>query len=186
MCPARRPLWSIGLLVGAILLTALLGSVASAQVATLGTPASEASAAPSIPPADGQEALLAWAGCMREQGVEMDDPRFGVDGALVGGLGKDGIGAKSDAEGETYQSASEACSELLLAFKAPPDAAQQAERTEQLMVWADCMREQGVDVPDPGADGSFADYDWKLDLKGDAYLAADQACRTVTGDQAGK
>jgi hypothetical protein len=186
MCPARRPFWSVGLLVAAVLLTALLGSAASAQVATLGSPAPQASAAPSPPPADGPEALLAWASCMRENGVAMDDPQFGIDGALIGGLGKDGPGTKADAEGEAYQLASEACSDLLSSFKAPLDAAQQAERTAQLVVWAGCMREQGIDIPDPQPDGSFADYDWKLDLKGEDYIAADQACLAGAGDAAGK
>jgi hypothetical protein len=186
MCPARRPLWSIGLLVIAVLLTALLGAAASAQVATLGSPAPAASAVPSAPPADGQEALLAWAACMRENGVEMDDPRFGLDGALFGGLGKDGKGTEADAEGEVYQLASEACSDLVTVFKAPLDAEQLADRAEQQLAWAACMREQGIAIPDPDADGSYSDYDWKLDLKGDEYLAAQETCRAHVGDPIGK
>jgi hypothetical protein len=186
MCPARRPFWSIALLVLAVLLTAVLGAAASAQVATLGSPAPEASAVPASPTPDGQETLLAWAACMRENGVEMDDPRFGLEGELVGGLGEDGVGKKGDAEGETYQLASEACSELVSVFKAPVDPTQQAERADQLLVWAACMREQGVDLPDPNADGTFPDYGWKLDLKGDEYTAADEVCRDAAGGLIGK
>ena len=186
MCPARRPLWSIGLLVIAVLLTALFGAAASAQVATLGSPAPEASAAPSTPPADGQEALLAWAGCMRENGVEMDDPRFGVDGGLIGGLGKDGKGTEADAPGEAYQLASEACSDLVSVFKAPLDAEQLADRADQQLAWAACMREEGIDIPDPEPDGTYTDYDWKLDLKGNEYLAAEETCRAQVGDPIGK
>jgi hypothetical protein len=181
MCPARRPWRSIGLLVLVVSMAAAIGATASAQVATLGSPTPEASVPPASPAPDGQSALLAWAACMRENGVEMDDPRFGLDGLLVGGLGKDGAGSKADAESETYQLASETCSDRMTTYKAPPDPGQQAERTEQLLVWSACMREQGIDMPDPNADGSYADYDWKLDLKGGEYIAADEVCGEGSG-----
>jgi hypothetical protein len=177
MCPARRPFWSIGILVVAVLLTALLGAAAAAQVATLGSPAPDAEPLPSVAAGDGQEALLDYAACMREHGISMDDPRFGADGELIGGLGKGGSGVDVDPKGETYQSALEACGDLLVSFKTPPDPAQQAEQAEALLAWAGCMREQGIDLPDPNADGGFPDYDWKIDLKGDAYALADAACR---------
>ena len=186
MCPAQRPWRSIGLLLVLVVLAAALGATASAQVATLGSPAPSASEAPASPAPEGQQALLDWAGCMREQAVEMDDPRFGLDGELIGGLGKDGVGNKSDAKSEMYQLASEACNDQLAAFKAPPDAEQQAEQAEQLLVWAGCMREQGVDLPDPNADGTFLDYEWKLDFKGDEYTAADEVCRDSAGVQVSK
>lgn len=180
MCPARRPWRSIGLLVFLVVLAAAMGAAASAQVATLGSPAPEASAAPSPPP-DGQDALLAWATCMRDNGIEMDDPVFGIDGQVVAGLGKDGSGKKADAEGEAYQFANEACAHLVTSFKAPLDPEQEAERAEVLLTWAACMREQGVDMPDPDGDGSWADYDWKLDLKSGQYTAADEVCRDTVG-----
>lgn len=123
---------------------------------------------------------------MRENGVEMDDPRFGLDGELTGGLGKDGAGTKVDTRSEAYSAASDACAELLTAFKAPPDPEQQAEQTERLLAWAGCMREQGVDIPDPDADGSFSSDDFKLDLKGGEYTTANETCAEVLGEPAGK
>ncbi len=186
MCPARRPFRSIAFLILVVVLAGVFGAAASAQVATLGSPVPEESAAPASPVPDGQEALLAWAACMRENGVDMDDPQFGVDGELTGGLGKGGKGSDADAKDETYQLATEACSDQLTTFKAPPDPEQQAEQTEQLLVWAACMREQDIDMPDPNPDGSFPDYDWKLDLKGDAYTAADAICRESVGSPGAK
>lgn len=181
MCPARRPWRSIGLLVVLVVLAASLGAVASAQVATLGSPEPAASAPPASPAPDGQQALLDWAACMREQGIDMDDPRFGLDGELAGGLGKDGEGSKVDRKSEDYGLALEVCSDLLDTFKAPPDAAAQAEQAETMLAWAACMRDEGVGLPDPNPDGSFPSYDWKVDLKGDVYTAADEACRALTG-----
>ena len=186
MFPARRPWRSIGLLVALVILSAAMGATAAAQVATLGSPAPDASMTPEASPVpDGQQALLDWAACMREQGVDMDDPVFGLDGELLGGLGKDGSGSQIDTKDPSYALAAEACDALLAAFKAPPDPQQLAEQAEGLLAWAACMREQGVDLPDPNPDGSFADYDWKVDLKGSDYTAADEACRNLAGD-AGK
>jgi hypothetical protein len=181
MCPARRPFRSIGRLVLLVVIAAGFGAAASAQVATLGSPAPEASAAPASPAPDGQEALLAWAACMRESGIEMEDPRFGLDGELIGGLGKDGTGSKADTKSPEYQLASEACADSLTAFKAPPDPEQQAKRAEQQLAWAACMRDEGIDMPDPNPDGSYASYDWKLDPKGEEYSAASEICREATG-----
>ena len=186
MCPTRRPWRSIGLLLALALLAAALGATASAQVATLDSPAPETSAAPASPLPDGQDALLAWATCMRDNGIDMDDPQFGLDGELTGGVGKDGTGAKADAQSEAYQAASEACADKLSSFKAPFDPEQQAERTEQLLAWSACMREQGIDMPDPAADGTYDSYDWKLDLKGDDYTVADERCREAVEEPVGK
>jgi hypothetical protein len=122
---------------------------------------------------------------MRDHGVEMDDPQFDLDGQVVSGLGKSGTGSTSDVKGEAYQLASEACSDLIVAFKAPPDAQQQAEQANALLTWAACMRDQGVDVPDPNADGTFADYDWKLDLKGTDFVAANTVCGEAAGAKSG-
>jgi len=169
-----------------VALAGVFGAAASAQVATLGSPVPEESAAPASPVPDGQEALLAWAACMRENGVDMDDPQFGVDGELTGGLGKGGKGSDADAKDETYQLATEACSDQLTTFKAPPDPEQQVEQAEQLLAWTACMREQGVDMPDPNPDGSFATYDWKLDLKSAEYTAANEACRATVATPTGK
>jgi len=123
---------------------------------------------------------------MRDNGIGMDDPRFGLDGKLTGGLGKDGEGKTADTIGPEYQAAIDACVELLTAYKAPPDPEAQVERLESLLVWATCMREHGVDIPDPGLDGTWSDYDWKLDAKSASYTAADEACRAAAGVDIGK
>ena len=118
---------------------------------------------------------------MREQGIEMDDPVFALDGEVTGGLGKDGDGSGIDAKSETYAVATEACADLVTTLKAPPDPELAAEQAEARLAWAACMREQGIDMPDPNPDGSYVSYDWKIDLKGEQYSAADEACREVTG-----
>ena len=118
---------------------------------------------------------------MREQGIEMDDPVFGLDGELTGGLGKDGEGSRIDAKSESYAAATEACVDFVTTLKEPPDPELEAGQAEARLEWAACMRAQDIDMPDPNPDGSYAGYDWKIDLKGEQYTAADEVCREVTG-----
>jgi hypothetical protein len=117
----------------------------AAQVATLRTPDPEAVA--SAPPSDdidGQEALLQFASCMRDNGIDFPDPQFGVDGQ---GFGQppDGV----DFLSSDFLDAIESCQQYLEALQPEVDAVQQAEQNEQLIAFAECMRSEGVDFPDP-------------------------------------
>ncbi len=69
---------------------------------------------------------------------------------------------------ENALDAMEACGDLLAALQPEIDPEQQAEQNEQLLAFAECMRREGVDFPDPdpvrgltigsmrGADGEMA------------------------------
>jgi hypothetical protein len=155
------------------------GSVpdAAAQVASIRTPGPEAGA--SHVPADElgpQEGMLAYAACMREHDIDMDDPRFDANGTFVGGLGKDSD-ADVDPKSEAYQAAQEACGSTLAALKPALDPALQAEEIESLLRFAACMRDHGLEFPDPGFDGSkFAGAGSKLDKASPEYLAANEVC----------
>jgi hypothetical protein len=162
----------------AALSTAAWSSPAHAQVASLGTPPPEAesSAAPDVELSE-QDAMLAYAECMRDAGVEVTDPVFDAAGGLVDGLefGTDAKGV--DAKGEGFTEATAACEHFLVAFKAPADAELQAEQLERELAFAACMRDQGLDWPDPAADGSkFAGADIKLDKESPQFDTAFAAC----------
>jgi hypothetical protein len=82
-----------------------------------------------------------FAQCMRDNGVP-DFPDPGPDGSFQGS------GAMRDMfENDAAQKALEACRELAPNGGERPelDPAQQ----EQLRQWAQCMRDNGIDVPDP-------------------------------------
>ena len=146
---------------------------ALAQVATLGTPPpdAEASAAPAEE-LSAEDSMLAYAACMRENGVETDDPQFDINGDLISKPTYD-----KGKEGETFQAASEACGDLLLALKPALDPALQAEQTENALRFAACMRDQGLDWPDPAPDGSkFAGSEVKVDKGSPEFAAAFEAC----------
>jgi len=155
------------------------------EVATLGTPAPESAASPApTPPASESDSLLAYATCMRENGVEMDDPRFDANGDLIGGLGKDADGA-IDTKDEVFIAAQQICGETLAALKPVLDPAAEAEQMERLLAYATCMRKQGIDFPDPGLDGSkFAGAADKSDAGSEEFVAADIVCDAALGSEA--
>ena len=123
--------------------------------------------------------MLAYAQCMRDNGVEVTDPVFDTSGGLVGGLefegGKD-AGPK-DTKDEGFQAATKACSEVLVASKPAADPALHAEQTEAALRFAVCMREQGLDWPDPAPDGTkFAGAYIEIDKKSAEFQAAYEVC----------
>jgi hypothetical protein len=138
------------------------------EVATLDESAASGSAdgAGASPEAsvDPQEALLAFAACMREHGVDMPDPVFESSGdgkvqfgvriggtAAIGEDGETGPDRESAPDQETLEAAHEACQEHLAGVVGPdgPRGEMSPEEQEQFLAFAKCMREHGVDMPDP-------------------------------------
>jgi hypothetical protein len=137
---------------GALLLAT---SVVHAQgVVTLETapPADAPSATSSpTPEADPQLALLEFAACMREHGVDMPDPQFTGDGGLRMRL----LGTVATLQQDPdFDAAREACAGSLEGVVRDVDPARMVALQEQLLAYAACMREQGVDMPDPALGGS--------------------------------
>ncbi|MFF3375695.1 hypothetical protein ACFYXF_22440 [Streptomyces sp. NPDC002680] len=83
--------------------------------------------------------------CLRAEGLEVEDPD-----PVTGELNLQAL-ATADADRDTLMSAFQACQD-----KAPQslqDQASQAPDTEQQKEFAQCMRDNGVDMDDPGPDG---------------------------------
>ncbi|MDF2732453.1 MAG: hypothetical protein K0S92_1086 [Desertimonas sp.] len=126
---------------------------ADQEVASLGTepdaPVGSDNTA-STAPLDPEEAQLAFAECMREHGIDMPDP--GADGGIQ-------IMATPETEDE-MNAAMEDCQPLLANARGAieMDPEQEAEMREQLLEFTECMRDQGIDLPDPvfSDDGGFS------------------------------
>jgi hypothetical protein len=171
----RTRYWLSAAVIAATATIALAASPALAQVATLGSPppVAEASLAPAEELSE-HDAMLAYVECMRDNGVEVTDPIFDASGNLVDGLEFEG---GKDAKSEDFQAASEACGDFLVAFKPAADPALEAEQTEAALHFAVCMREQGLDWPDPAPDGTkFAGAEIKIDKKSAEFQAAYGVC----------
>lgn len=118
---------------------------------------------------------LAFTECMRDEGIEMEDP----DPAT--GVPQFSGGAEATQTPE-FDDAMEGCEDLL------PEGGIRGEtdqdNLEQLQAFAECMRENGMpDFPDPqpGENGVFGS-DTTIDRTSPAFQAASEACQdTLTG-----
>jgi hypothetical protein len=131
-----RPL-AAALLVAAALGLAACGGDDPEAAADGGTPA--------VDDAEARQARADFAQCMREHGVDIPDPAPGGGPTKIEATGSP---AKMEA-------AQEACGELLDEVRPQLSGEQQAEFKEAALAHARCMREHGIDFPDPqfSADG---------------------------------
>jgi hypothetical protein len=138
-------------------------------VATVGGGAPAASASASAAAGDRDEQLRQFAQCMRDNGVDVPDPQPG--GGAFGGLA-----AGLNQNDPKFQAAFTACQAKLPNGGQPPklDAAQ----VEQYRAFAQCMRDNGVDLPDPGPDGTLQFDRTNTNLLSDpAFQKGLNACR---------
>ncbi len=134
------------------------GSGASSQVASLGGDNASSSATESTVAADSQQQWIDFAQCMRDNGVDMQDPTFDADGNVQGGFGPEsGLDMRSD----DTRTAMEACSDLLPAGGPGGAGGAAFDRTaiqEAFTSFTACLRDEGLDVDDidfaagPGGD----------------------------------
>jgi hypothetical protein len=89
-----------------------------------------------------RQAQLKFAGCMREQGIDMPDP----DG---GGQGVFKVGGGSGISPEEFERASKACEKYREDIRPQLSEEEQQEFKEKALAHSRCMREHGIDFPDP-------------------------------------
>jgi len=140
---------------------------------------------------DPEDAALEFARCMREHGIDLPDPQ------VAEGPGGQGGGVMIQIDGEfdqeEMQAAQEACQPIMDdAFgsfeELDPEEVERMQ--EQMIEFAECMREHGVDFPDPvfdenggmtvqvgGDDASGPPSDADLDKMQDAQ----EACQDEVG-----
>ncbi len=188
------------------LVVAACSSAGGNGVATLDDPGSSASdtivdgsGTPSSDLTD-EEALIAFAACMRANGVEdFEDPTIESDGSVGFGFGPQGGGDErpfGDVDRETVRTAFEACSDELGGLAIGPGGSDfdQGSFEDTFVEFAACMRENGVQMDDPdfsnfgpgqgggpgdgnGGGGPFGD----IDPNDPNVQAALSACQDIFG-----
>jgi hypothetical protein len=126
------------------------------------TPASGTGATPTpTTTVNEEDRAFAFAACMRENGVDMADPEINADGGIRMQLG----GPKGKAvDKKTIEAAQQKCKEFEPFGGKPPKL--DPKQIEAMQKMAQCMREHGVDVPDPGEDGLVEIHKESKDGKG--------------------
>jgi hypothetical protein len=115
---------------------------------------------------DPRSQLTTYASCLRKHGVQVSDPN--AQGQL---------NTPSNVDQATLQKAQQACRSSL------PQLSEQAKETnreqyEKLLRYASCMRQHGIDEPDPQvtSNGGLIHPTANADTNSPQYLAAEQAC----------
>ena len=99
-----------------------------------------------------RQALLAYARCMREHGVDMADPKFDSDGGVTMSQGGPGSTPVSKSK---LDAAQQACEKYQKQIKAPDlSPEEQAEFRKAALKNAQCMRDHGINFPDPEFDAN--------------------------------
>jgi hypothetical protein len=126
-----------------------------------------------------RDAMLAYTKCMREHGIDMPDPEPGGRGIR--------LRAPEGTTPEEMEAAEGACRKHLDKIEAPElSEEQRKEFQEAALAHARCMREHGIDIPDPtfGEDGRA---EIRIRRRGDRgagpdpddpkWKASEEACR---------
>lgn len=115
------------------------------------------------------DVLLKYANCMRDNGVQLPDPASDDPSSLYVGV---------DKSSAAFQSANKVCGGILQGVaedRKNTNGKDVGQQQEKLLALAQCLREHGIDVPDPvaGAEKPFGD---SLDRTNPAVAKAIQAC----------
>lgn len=160
-------------LVGVIsLLVAACSANAPAGVASIsGTTSTQAEGG-----TEDLDSLLAFAACMRENGLEdFDDPIMDSDGKVEFPSKAD----ESEKQKDRFDAAFAVCGPLLdnTVLGAPKDDTEAAEGVDVLLEFARCMRSAGFDMPDPDPSGQFDEFD----KESPEFEAAEEQCADLFG-----
>jgi hypothetical protein len=136
-------------------------------------------AAKPTPTPDPQKAMLAFAQCMRDHGVNLPDP------------GSGGGPVNITADPTTMDAAQNACKSLLKGQDMKqPSAAEQAKMRDALLKFSACMRAHGINMPDPTFSGNGATVragdpgsDPSFDPNSAEFKAAQKVCQKLLPDQ---
>jgi hypothetical protein len=141
---------------------------------------------------DPEQAMLDFTACMREHGVDMADPQVdSANGGFAFSFGAAGPGdgsAPDNAEMEKMRAASESCSQYLEGVVQQFERPDMSEMQDTMLAFAQCMRDNGVDMPDPdfSSDGPAFQVgpgggDQSLDPGDPTFQAAQEACSEIFG-----
>ena len=199
MMSNRRYRWLAALAAGTTLVGAACGSGGGSGdgVASLSAGNGEQAAGQDVSDSgesdkDPEEAMLDFARCMREHGIDMPDPEVTGSGGGAGSVKAAGaVRIGGDVDKEKMEEADEACRPLLgdagpLREMSPEE---RQEMQDQAIEHSRCMREHGIDMPDPVFDtaggGAMIKIDagakGAIDFDSDEFQEASEECGEIFG-----
>ena len=177
MDPVKRLIAPIAAL--AVVAAACGSADTSDDVASLDETAVAGEDVEAVEETDVEEAVLAFTQCLREEGIEVDDPEFDGEGGfaldLGGGYRDPGGGGGYDYE--EVGEAMDACGHLMEGVTQQFDLPDDTELQDDLLGFAECMRSNGIDVPDPDFSSDGPGGFFELDPEDPEVEAALEACQ---------
>ena len=127
---------------------------------------------------DPDKAMLDFARCMRDHGVDMPDPKSGEGGTFR--FEAPGSGAKMPDE-PSFSQADKACRHLMGNAGPQLSPEDQKQMQDAMLAFARCMRDHGVEMPDPQSGGGIvAKVGEGADPRSPEFQAAEKDCRKHT------
>lgn len=130
-----------------------------------------------------EEAVMAFTVCLRDEGLDVEDPTIDDEGNLRPPRLRDIENLDREVAGAAF----EACSVHLEDVTFGLDSEDRTEREDELLAFAACVRENGYDMPDPdfsteqapgqGGGGPFGG----IDRDDPAFQTALAACSDIFG-----
>lgn len=127
-----------------------------------------------------QDAMVKFAQCMRQHGINMPDPTPGGGGGRAQVQAIPGVKANDPAAMQKMQAASTACDKLL-----PNGGKPTAQDEQRQLKFAQCMRAHGVDIPDPNPNPTGPQNGISINIDDPKTKAALSACEPA-GSTSGK
>ena len=177
----NRRIFLVALLALVVLAAACSDDSAPPSVASLETPSTTTSPAEAEPDplADSEAAMLAFTQCLRDQGIDVDDPTVDASGNLqLAPIAFEVETSSDDPEAMPDPSEFEAligsCDEHLEGIVMNAAPVDTTEMEDSFLAYAACMRDNGVDMPDPDFSSGMIDLGGAIDS---TFEAADAACK---------
>lgn len=127
--------------------------------------------------AEAEEQALKFARCMRENGIDMPDPQTDADGRMTQRIG--GPGVRIDPA--RMEKAMEACREFEPTGGRAVSPADEQEFRDRILEFTQCMRENGVNMPDPQFEGGgrviMRERRGAVNPESPTFRKAQEACR---------
>lgn len=132
-----------------------------------------------------EDVFLAFAQCLRDEGLDVSDPDASA------GRGPGGFLRGVDRDDPEVRAALETCRPLIESARPELTDEQRAERQDAQIAFAACLREQGLDVSDPdpnggGPGGGGLFRSGNIDPQNPEVRAAIETCRAENPDFGGR
>ena len=135
---------------------------------------------------DVEEATLAFTACLRDQGLDVEDPTFDGEGGFVFNFGEVRSAGQDGERGpdDAFRAALDECSPLMEGVGGRFNQTDRTEIEDSLLALAQCLRAEGLDVPDPdfsavgSGPGGGGPFGGAIELDDPAAEAAFEKCQS--------